>query len=182
MKEVVGKYSIAQRWRCLQCQQRLSSVVGRHMVTWWKHWLATCNSIHTLQSRDYHGYLEGKRRQNGDEQRPARGIAARGIAEVSTWVWVAVATKTWWRPAVCLYRQPLLVEVKVTFPCLGPHTLGISVVLPPTACPPRYLTAAPHETPKSFVKLCGLKSGSFRCVSKLSDSSAASCLWVVLYY
>ena len=32
--------------------------------------------IHTLQSRDYHGYLEGnKRRLNGDEQRPARGIA-----------------------------------------------------------------------------------------------------------
>ena len=34
-------------------------------------------SIHTLQSRDYHGYLEdNKLRQNGDEQRPARGIAA----------------------------------------------------------------------------------------------------------
>ena len=29
--------------------------------------------LNTLQSRDYHGYLEGKRRQDGDEQRPARG-------------------------------------------------------------------------------------------------------------
>ena len=39
--------------------------------------------IHTLQSRDYHGYLEGKRRQNGDEQRPARGIAALQISNTT---------------------------------------------------------------------------------------------------
>jgi hypothetical protein len=42
-----------------------------------------CN-IHTLQSRDYHGYLEGnKRRQNGDEQWPARGIAALQISNAT---------------------------------------------------------------------------------------------------
>ena len=36
--------------------------------------------IHTLQSR---GYLAGKRRQNGDEQRPARGIAALQISNTT---------------------------------------------------------------------------------------------------
>ena len=41
--------------------------------------LYVCMSIHTLQSRDYHGYLEGKLRQSGDKQRPARGIAALQI-------------------------------------------------------------------------------------------------------
>ena len=39
--------------------------------------------IHTLQSRDYQGNLEGKRRQNGDEQRQARGIAALQISNTT---------------------------------------------------------------------------------------------------
>ena len=36
-----------------------------------------------LQSRDYRGYLEGKQRRNGDEQRPARGIAALQISNTT---------------------------------------------------------------------------------------------------
>ena len=36
-----------------------------------------------LQSCDFHGYLEGKRRQNANEQRPARGIAALQISNTT---------------------------------------------------------------------------------------------------
>ena len=41
------------------------------------------HSIHTLQSRDYRGCLEGKRRRNGDEQQPARGIFALQISNTT---------------------------------------------------------------------------------------------------
>ena len=54
--------------------------------SWIKNTLSSnliTDTIHTLQSRDYHGYLEGKHQPNGDEQRPARGIAALQISNTT---------------------------------------------------------------------------------------------------
>ena len=47
------------------------------------NFMESVSQIHTLQSHDYHGYLKGKRRQNGDEQRPARGITALQISNTT---------------------------------------------------------------------------------------------------